>query len=88
MILTPGQMADTAELRKIRFTGPRLIVPAKWSTSPHPIRQGWVQGRDLLSEAVALTPLKGYGDATEFRVKEGRATQSLRWANGLPFRST
>jgi hypothetical protein len=88
IILTPGEMADTAELRKIRFTGPRLIVPAKWATSPHPIRQGWVQDRDVLDDAVALTALKGYGEATELRIKDGAGRQTLLGANGERFALT
>ena len=88
MILTPGQMADTEELRKIRFAGPRLIVPAKWSTAPHPLRQGWVQGRGLLAEDIALTPLKGYGQATELQVRDGGGRQALFRADGRPFSTT
>jgi len=88
MVLTPGQMTDTSELRKIRFTGPRLIVPAKWSTSPHPVRQGWVQGRNLLDQASALAPLKGHGAATGFSARDGDGRQALVWANGVPFATT
>ena len=83
LVLTPNPTTDYEEMRKLRFTGLRLVVLPKWVAGGHPLNPAWAMKLGVLPEALAAHPLGAAGGRSQIQRRKGTSRPLLHAVNAL-----